>query len=192
MHNNQRAIPVVALAITVAGVLVACGGGSTATTPPGGGSTTAPAGGLPTGAPVTDLTRLCDLLGPGDFAAVGISGTTTPTVNSDGPGSAYCAYTGASAANGGVEFDVFVDDDPAGTYATIVGEIGNVAPTDIAGVDEAAATDGIAGQPDQPAAVVVRAGKLVFTIAAPGGPNNSLMLEQLAALVLARGAGLAG
>ena len=31
-----------------------------------------------------------------------------------------------------------------------------------------------------------------FTIAAPGGPNNSLMLEQLAALVLARGAGLAG
>ncbi len=178
-----RAIAVLALA----GAVVACGGGPTTTTPPG----TAATGGA-TGGPVTDIENLCDLLGPGDFAAAGIDGTSAPTVNSDGPGSAYCLYTGASAAQGGVELDVFVDDDAAGVYQTILGEISSVAPTDIEGVDEAAAGDGIAGEPDQPASVVVRKGKLVFTIAAPGGPNNSVRLEQLAALVLARGAGLAG
>ena len=141
---------------------------------------------------MTDITKLCDLLGPGDFAAVGIDGASAPTVNSDGPGSAYCLYTGASGAQGGVEFDVFVDDDAAGTYETILGEISSVAPLELPGVDEAAGGDGIAGQADQPATVVVRKGKLVFTIAAPGGPNNLLLLETLAALVLARGAALAG
>lgn len=141
---------------------------------------------------MTDVTKLCDLLGPGDFEAVGISGTGAPTVNSDGPGSAYCTYTGASAAQGGVEFDVFVDDAPEDTYNTILAEIGSVAPAELPGVDDSASGDGIAGQADQPASVVVRKGKLVFTIAAPGGPNNSVSLEQLAALVLARGAGLTG
>jgi hypothetical protein len=185
-----RAIAVLALA----GAVAACGGGSTATTPPAG-STAAPGtapGGLDTGGPVTDLEQLCGLLGPGDFEAAGISGTAAPTASSDGPGSAYCLYTGAAAAQGGVEFDVFVDDDAAGTYQTILGEISSVAPLELPGVDEAAGGDGIAGEPDQPASIVVRKGKLVFTIAAPGGPNNSLMLEQLAALVLARGAALAG
>jgi hypothetical protein len=181
--------------MVLASTIVACGGGSTATTSPGGATTppsSASTGGLPTGGPVTDIAKLCDLLGPGDFAAVGISGTGAPTVNSDGPGSAYCTYTGATGANGGVELDVFVDDDAAGTYQTILGEISSVAPLELPGVDEAAGGDGIAGEPDQPASIVVRKGKLVFTIAAPGGPNNSLMLETLAALVLARGAGLAG
>ncbi len=188
---DRRSIGLLPVAIAVAGVLAACGGPG-ATTQPGGSTTQPGGGGLATGAPVMDITKLCDLLGTGDFEAVGISGTGAPTVSSDGPGSAYCAYTGASGANGGVEFDVFVDDDAAGTYQTILGEIGSVAPSDIPGVDEAAGTDGIGGQPDQPAAIVVRKGKLVFTIAAPGGPNNSVMLEQLAALVLARGAALAG
>ena len=193
MQNDRPSIPAVALAIAVGGLLVACGGGAATTSPPGGSATSQPGGGgLPTGAPVTDLTKLCDLLGPGDFEAVGIASTGAPTASSDGPGSAYCSYTGAPAANGGVEFDVFVDDDAAGTFQTILGEIGSVAPAEMPGVDEAAASDGIAGQPDRPASIVVRKGKLVFTIAAPGGPNNSLMLEQLAALVLARGAGLAG
>ncbi len=193
MRNDRPAIPAVALAIAVAGLLAACGGDVEASTPPGGGSTSQPDGGdRPTGAPVTDLTKLCDLLGPGDFEAVGIASTGVPTVSSDGPGSAYCSYTGAPAANGGVEFDVFVNDAAAGTFQTILGDIGSVAPAEMPGVDEAAASDGIAGLPDRPASIVVRKGKLVFTIAAPGGPNNSLMLEQLAELVLARGAGLAG
>ena len=191
----RRAPFALTFATTVA--LAACGGGSgtspTASAAAAPGGTPAPAGGgQATGMPITDVARLCDLLGPGDFDAVGIAGTEAPTANSDEPGSAYCAYTAASAANGGVEFDVFVGDDPAGTYQTILGEIGSVAPSDLAGVDEAASADGIAGQPDKPATVVARRGKLVFTIAAPGGPNNSVMLEQLAALVLARGAGLAG
>ena len=180
--------------LVLAGAVAACGGATTTTAP--GGATTAPGttagGGLATGGPVTDIEKLCDLLGPGDFEAVGITGTGAPTVNSDGPGSAYCTYTGSTGANGGVEFDVFVDDDAAGTFQTILGEISSVAPLELPGVDEAAGGDGIAGEPDQPASIVVRKGKLVFTIAAPGGPNNSLMLETLAALVIARGAGLAG
>jgi hypothetical protein len=186
-----RAILVVALA----GAVVACGGGSTTTTAPGGATTapgTAATGGLATGGPVTDIAKLCDLLGPGDFEAVGITGTGTPTVNSDGPGSASCLYTGATGANGGVEFDVFFGEGAQETYATILGEISSVAPLELPGVDEAAGGDGIAGEPDQPASIVVRKGDLVFTIAAPGGPNNSVMLETLAALVLARAGGLGG
>jgi hypothetical protein len=185
-----RAISVLVLV----GALVACGG-STTTTPPGGATTppgTAVTGGLATGGPVTDIAKLCDLLGPGDFEAVGISGTGTPTVNSDGPGSAYCLYTGSTGANGGVELDVFYGEDAEESYATILSEISSVAPLDLPGVDEAAGGDGIAGEPDQPASIVVRKGNLVFTIATPGGPNNSLMLESLAALVLARSAGLGG
>ena len=184
----------IAASLALAATLAACGGGNTAPSQPGG-STSGPDsgnGGLPTGVPVTDESKLCDLLGPGDFQAAGIEGTSAPTVNSDEPGAAYCLYTGAPAGQGGVELDVFVDDDPAGTYDTILSETSSVADTEIAGADAAASGDGIAGAADQPASVVVRKGKLVFTIAAPGGPNNSVILEQLAALVLARGAGLAG
>ncbi len=176
---------VVAVAIVLLIVLAGCGRDGSATVQPGGT-------GLATGGPVSDVAKLCDLLGPGDFEAVGITGTGTPTASSDGPGSASCAYTAAGAANGGVELEVFVGDDPEGAYEAILSGLGSVAPTDIPGVDEAVAGDGIAGVPDQPAAVVVRKGNLVFTIATPGGPNNSLLLEQLAAVVLVRGAALAG
>ncbi len=189
--QRGRATPLVARMLAVAlgavVVLAACGGDGRAT-----GQPSANGSGLPTGAPVTDTAKLCDLLGPGDFEAVGITGTDVPTATSDEPGSASCGYTAAGAANGGVELDVFVGEDAAGTYQAILAGSGSVAPTDIPGVDEAAAGDGIAGEPDQPASIVVRKGSLVFTIAAPGGPNNSLLLEQLAALVLARGAALAG
>ena len=189
-------------ALGLAALVAACGGGAvTSTSAPGGGTnqpggaTSAPGGGgtgQATGAPVTDLTKLCDLLGPGDFSSVGINGASVATVNSDGPGSAYCTFTAQSAAQGGIELDVFVDDDAASTYQTILDEIGPVNDFPIPGVDESAGTDGVAGQADKPASVVVRKGKLVFTIAAPGGTNNSLALTQLALLVLARGAGLAG
>lgn len=183
-----------AVGVAMALAVAACSGGGAQ--PTGGGATSGPGGtagtgAQPTGGPVTDLTKLCDLLAAGDFTAVGITGASTPKVNSDGPGSAYCVYSGTSAATGGIEFDIFVDADPEGTFDTIVGETSSDLTTvPIPGVDEAVGTDGEAGKADAYATVVVRKGPLVFTIAAPGGTGNSLKLAALAGLVVARGAGL--
>ena len=181
---RRRAASFITLALAGA-VLAACGG---ATATPGA---TGASGGQPTGGPVTDLTKLCDLIGPGDFATVGIEGAGTVTANTDGPGSAYCVFKGTSAATGGIEFDVFVDEDAEGTYDTIVDETtGTLTPLPIPGVDEASGTDGTAGQADAYATIIVRKGPLVFTIAAPGGPGTALKLSTLAGLVIARAAGL--
>src|SRR6185503_8720137 len=133
------------------------------------------------------LTALCDLLGPGDFDAVGIPGAKAPTKNSDGPGSAYCVYSGTSGATGGIEFDVFVDEDAEGTFDVIEEEAsGTLTPLPIPGVDEAVGTDGTAGQAGAYATVIVRKGNLVFTIAAPGGVGMTAKLTALVGVVLAR------
>jgi hypothetical protein len=191
-------------ALLLVPVLAACGGGGPAvTTAPGGatsapgGATTPPAatgatGGLPTGLPVTDVTKLCDLLAAGDFAGLSIEGAGTVTVNSDEPGSAYCSYTSKSAAQGGIEFDVFVGEDPDGTYNTIMGETVGLTSTTIAGAERAAMSKGVEGQADKPAAVLVKTGNLVFTIAVPAGLFRDAALNALALIVLARGAGLTG
>ena len=203
-------------ALLLVPMLAACGGATTTTAP--GGATTAPGGSTPgaatgvpggatsapatsagggtaagaTGVPVTDITKLCDLLGPGDFTALTIPGAGTATVNTDGPGSAYCSFTAVSAAQGGIEFDVFVGDDPNGTYNTILGETSGLAPTTMAVADKAAMTAGVQGQADKPAAVLVQKGKLVFTIAVPAGLYREAALNALALIVLSRGAGLTG
>jgi hypothetical protein len=182
----RRAAPITSMLMAL--VVAACGGGPGATT---AGATSGTGGNQPTGGPVTDLTRLCDLLGPGDFAAVGIEGAGAVTANTDGPGSAYCVYKGTSAATGGIEFDVFVDEDAKGTFDTIVGETASsLTPLPLPGVDEAVGTDGTAGQTDAYATIVVRKANLVFTIAAPGGSGMQAKLGALVAVVLARAAGL--
>lgn len=183
----RRVVPVIAMALAGA-ILAACGGGAAATPGASGGT-----GAQPTGGAVTDLTKLCELVGPGDFAAVGIGGAGVAKTNTDGPGSAYCVYSGTSGATGGIEFDVFVDEDAAGTYDTIVAETtGTLTPLPIPGVDEASGTDGTAGQTDKYAAIIVRKGNLVFTFAAPGGPGMQAKLTALAAVVIGRAAGLIG
>lgn len=179
------------LAIAAAVMFAACAPGTSTENPPGGAPTDTPA--QPTGGTVTDDTRLCDLLGPGDFDAAGITGAGTQTVNSDGPGSAYCVYAGTSAATGGIEFDVFIDDDPASVYTTIVGEdAAELTAIDVEGADVAEGWDGTSGQADSFGRIIVRAGKLVFTIAAPGGDGVAAQLATLADLVVERGAGLTG
>lgn len=181
-----RIIGAVAAVLTLA--IAAC---SAQPGPTGAGGQPTGGGAQPTGGPVTDLTKLCDLLGPGDFAAVGINGAGVAKVSDDGPGTAYCVYSGTSGATGGIEFDVFVDADPEGVFDTILDEISSdTTSVPIPGVDESVGSDGQAGKADAPATVVVRKGPLVFTIAAPGGTGNSLKLAALAALVVARGAGL--
>jgi hypothetical protein len=195
MRNRIHPLaPLLAVAATVAIVAGCSGGGATSTAAPttaAVATTSGNTGGLPTGAPVTDLTALCRLLGPGDFAAVGIEGAGAPTSTSDGPGTAYCAYKGVSAAKGGIELDVFVDPDAEGTFTTITEETAaalNELP--LPGVDQAVGTDGTAGVEDDFATVIIRKGNLVFTIAAPGGPGVTARLLALAGVVLARGAGL--
>lgn len=184
---RSRRLATAVLTLTIA----ACSGGGGATSGPTGGAGTALPGGEATGGPVTDLTAMCDLLGPGDFAAVGIAGAGEPRSNSDGPGSAYCVYAGQSAATGGIEFDVFVDADAEGVFDVILDDTtAELTAVPIPGVDEAVGTDGVAGTPEAYGTVVVRKGPLVFTIAAPGGPGTSLKLATLAGLVVARGVGL--
>jgi len=196
MGHHQRRPTILALAATAV-ILAGCsGGGGTGTGGPATGAAATKAGntgGLPTGAPVTDLTALCDLLGPGDFAAVGIEGAGPPTKSSDGPGSAYCVYKGISAAKGGIELDVFVDPDAEGTFTTITEETAaELTDLPLPGVDQAVGTDGTAGVEEDFATVVIRKGNLVFTIAAPGGPGMTAKLLGLGGIVVARGAGLVG
>jgi hypothetical protein len=185
MHvTRTRRAPRLALAGTALALLAACGGGAVPTLP--GGIV------IPSGAPVTDLTKLCDLLGPADFTAAGIPGAGTPTVSSDGPGSAYCVYAGTSGATGGIELDVFVGDDAEETYQTVLDESPATDPLTIPGVDAAEVADGTAGQADGFATIIVRKGNLVFAMSAPGGPGVSAKLAALAAVVVARGSGLIG
>jgi hypothetical protein len=184
MHGTQlRLISLTGAALAMT-LVAACGGGGTGPTP---------ATGLPTGKPVTDLTKLCELVGPGDWSSVGIAGAGTPTTNSDGPGSAYCVYAGQSAGTGGIEFDVFVDEDSASTFQTVKDEIGgDLISLPLPGADEVVATDGVAGKADRPAGLALRKGNLVVVLGAPGGTGVSAKLAALAALVVARAAGLTG
>ena len=191
-HSNPRRLVILAAAATGL-VVAACGVAGSTAAPTGGSAATQGAGTLPTGMPVTDVTKLSDLIGPGDFATAGIEGAGTVTATSDGPGSAYCVFKGTSAGTGGIEFDIFVGDDAEDTYQTILDEAGGAMQSiTIPGVAEAVATDGTAGKADAPASVVVRTDKLAFTIAAPGGAGVSARLATLAALVVARAASLAG
>ena len=142
---------------------------------------------------MTDPARLCDLLGPGDFDAVGIEGAGVATVNTDGPGSAYCVFAGTSAGTGGIEFDAFIDDDPESVYATIAAEgAPELSGIDVEGADVAEGWDGTDGTADQFGRIIVRAGKLVFTIGVPGGDGVAAQLASLADLVVGRAAALTG
>lgn len=50
-----------------------------------------------------------------------------------------------------------------------MGETSGLTSATIVGADKAAMTAGVEGQADKPAAVLVKKGKLVFTIAIPAG-----------------------
>jgi hypothetical protein len=142
-----------------------------------------------TGGPVALGGNLCSLLGPGDFAAVGVAGASAPTVNSDENGGRYCVYAGTSGATGGVEFDAFTGD-PVGTYQTIAGEMGTLTElqaADLPGADQAGVNlNGAGGM----AAIVVRKGQLIFDMSFPAGPQARAELIALSVLVMERAAAL--
>lgn len=172
-------MPRTAILILSAILLSACGGASTPT------PTVAPTAGGP-----ASPADLCALLGTADWAANGYPAAAQPTINSDGPGSAYCTYTGAAGAGGGLELDAFVDattDDASGTFDTITGEMSGGQPTTLTGADQVLinpAVDGSYG------AIIVRAGRFTFTISLPTGTQAQTQLTTLATIVLSRASSL--
>jgi len=132
--------------------------------------------------------NFCELLGPGDFAAVGVSGARTPTKNSDGPADAYCLYSGMSGSTGGIEFDIFIGD-PLSSYQQIVanGALIADATTGLPGVD---AVGTVMNGPGNMAAIGVQKGAMTFDIDVPTGPKARAQLIALAKLVLQRSSAL--
>jgi len=140
------------------------------------------------GGPVASGGNFCGLLGPGDFAAVGVSGARAPTKNSDGIADAYCVYSGTSGATGGIEFDIFIGD-PVSSYQQIVANGALIADTtgDLPGVD---AVGTVVNGPGNMAAIGVKKGAMTFDIDVPTGPNARAQLIALAKLVLQRSSAL--
>jgi len=132
--------------------------------------------------------NFCGLLGPGDFAAVGVSGARTPTKNSDGPADAYCLYSDMSGSTGGIEFDIFIGD-PLSSYQQIVANGALIADTTtgLPGVD---AVGTVMNGPGNMAAIGVRKGAMTFDIDVPTGPGARTQLIALAKLVLERSSAL--
>lgn len=176
------------------------GASGSAPSPAVTGSTGQPAGGgngAATGRSVTDIAHLQDLLGPGDFAAVGVSGAGTPTVNPGDPGSIFAVYAGKSAGTGGIELDVVVGDDASAmgeVYAPMAVPFSGIAngnAVDVAGADAAVMrTDNALDSGGQWAAIVVQKGKLVFLIGIPTSEAAASQLMSLAKLVVERGSAL--
>jgi hypothetical protein len=145
-------------------------------------SSAAPVGsGGPSGA------ELCSLLTANDWAAVQLSqAMAQPTINSDGPGTAYCTWTDLLGAQGGLEFDAFVDDTAStaqDTYNTAAAVISGGQPLDLPGVDSALINPNINGTYG---AVLARDGRFTYTISLPASAGSQVQLETLAGLVLAR------
>ena len=140
------------------------------------------------GGPVASGGDFCRLLGPGDFAAVGVSGARAPTKNSDGPSDAYCVYSGISGATGGIEFDIFIGD-PVSSYQQIVANGHLIADTtgDLPSVD---AVGTVINGPGNMAAIGARKGTMTFDIDVPTGPGARTQLIALAKLVLERSSAL--
>lgn len=117
---GRRSIGTMSLLSLVAAGLVLQGcvlfrmrpGGTGATAPAAAASpppvASAVAGTSPAAASLATPEQLAALLGPDDFAAVGIDGAGAPTFDPNGePGNVYAVYAGLSGAAGGIEVDVF-------------------------------------------------------------------------------------
>lgn len=185
-----------ALCIAIAG----CGGPATSGGPASGGpqSSAANVGGA-TGGPVASGGDLCNILGPGDFAAAGIAGAGAVDANNTPPTDYYCVYAGKSSGTGGIEFDAFDVDaaTAADVFDTVLNSAGILVRTDRAGdvgADQAVIATNVPG--DQGAGtvaiIVVRKGGFVFDIGFPAGPNAEQQLIGLAKLVLSRATAQAG
>ena len=131
--------------------------------------------------------ELCRLITPADWSAAGLTGAQNPTIDSHGAGAAYCAYTPAAGAQGGLELDAFVDlavSNALDTFQAMNSELSGGQIVSVPRADEAlidANVDGTYGALD------VRSGRFSFSIAVPASSRSEAQLMSLASLVLARG-----
>jgi hypothetical protein len=130
------------------------------------------------------------VLAPADFQAQGLPAHAVQANISDGGASAYCTYTGVSAAQGGVELDVFVlptPGDAVGTENTAAGEAAQtLLPFPLPGVDAARWDPQAKSGGPTFASLLVRRGTVVFVLGIPSSPDVQAKLTALANLVLAR------
>ena len=129
-----------------------------------------------------DPDALCALLRAEDFGRFGYATGAQPDVSSDGPGSAYCVY-----ANG-LGMDVFVDEsieDAEETYRTIIenARFDGGSAAELPGADKVTIDTELGGDA---AGIVVRQGRVNFTIALPSGEAAEAQLLALAAIVMQR------
>ena len=178
--------------VSPGGATTAAPAAQTATVPTA--ATVPPAAGAgETGTTVSSAADLADALGPGDFAAVGLNGADTGSVNANEAGSVYVVYAGRSSATGGIEFDAFVSattSDSQATYATVLGgtlDAAGMGKKDVPTADDAAMRlDNPIDSGGTFATVAVRKGLLVFDIGIPGNARAEAQLTALALLVLQR------
>jgi hypothetical protein len=181
----------------------ASAGGGPTTVPVGGGPTTAPAGGAasfqpvpgagPTGMPAADTNGIATLLGPGDFNGVGIPGAGTPTVNlNSGPGTAYVVYARKSAADGGIEFDVFAFDTAAEASTNFGTGLSPLPSAELEALGADKAASSLVELGNDPgttfAEIRVLKGRIWFEIGIPSNPLAEAQLVALAKVVLERAA----
>jgi hypothetical protein len=176
------------------GPTVGPGGGGSASTPvAGAASFQAVPGAGPTGMPAADVDGIATLLGPGDFNGVGIAGAGTPTVNTNsGPGTAYVVYARKSAADGGIEFDVFAFDTAAEASTNFGTGLSPLPSAELQalGADQAAISFAELGNDPGTTFAEIRVlkGRIWFDIAIPSNPLAEAQLVALAKVVLQRAA----
>lgn len=169
--------------------LAACGGAGATTAPRTDAlPTSAPTATAPdvTGAGLPSAEELCALLTADDWGAYGYETAAQPTINSDGPGSAYCVFAGESGATGGLELDAFAHDtveEAEETFDVTLEGMPGAAASTLPGVDAALVATDIESSY---AAIVVRNGRFVYTISLPTGDEAQAQLLALAATVLTR------
>ena len=203
-----------AASFVLVGILSGCSaGGATSalhsTAPSPAGRPTATVGGAEgsrdgrgLGGKVAPGGDMCGLLGPGDFAAVGVRDAGSAVNHSDNPAQANCDYSvvasTASPIEGGAtatpyrELDVFIGS-PEASYQLILqneGIASSDATADLPGVDAAGTQLDVGGLRSQ-AAIGVRKGQLTFDIILDTTSTNArAQLIALAKLVLERESGL--
>lgn len=204
-----RAAAVLAAGLALAvGALTGCGGGGTpsaggpkpeaASVAPTSASTPSASVAATAGATKAAVTlgsgaRMCDALTAADLRAAGLRPERErPEPNADGDTGAYCAYTAASGAKGGIEFDIFDGGTDVGqVWETVAAEgggiTGEMTALKLAGADEARIGTKLRFESGPPfGSVQVRAGRMVFVLTVPAGNRTRQQLVDLAALVLQR------
>jgi hypothetical protein len=156
--------------------------------PSAGALPSLPSGALPT------PEQLATLLGPDDFAAVGIEGAGPPSYDPNGDlGSVYAVYAGLSGAAGGLEVDVFVSptaDEAAamvidpGLWALDATTKATIGADHATLIDQQPTNDGTATYDT----LWAQKGRLVAVISVPTTDASREQLLGLATLLLARSA----